>query len=409
MKHYPSRRDFLTTTATTTAGSILLSRSALAAAADSGGIGETEHFHYRLSPPDGPYIDSQRDNKAFAFHDGKILLSEDNGKTWPHSADFPNAENITFSCILGNGNVLFATRAKLYLSTDNLKTHRQLTVIDRDGSDYLAHTPKDPDNPGWYFHTLDGVHTWQIDGEEMLVWGNYCNVLGGAVPVNIYYSTDGGETVKVAYSFGKNPKNMLGAADNPVIARHIHNVVYHDRENAFYVCTGDFEKECHWLRGTYDKAADQWEWKVLISVDSNSRYKSGGINFVDGQIYWAADANGPKTLRETYDRGIFRCAPGDLTDPDKHTLLHNPGYECANMIIEDDFIIAAHCAPASPYDCGFLVSPDLGKSWAHYDLKEFGKRSGVRFHPKNAEGWFRVDLRSSWITPDGVLFVKPKA
>ena len=26
----------------------------------------------------------------------------------------------------------------------------------------------------------------------MLVWGNYCNVTGGAVPVNIYYSTDNG-------------------------------------------------------------------------------------------------------------------------------------------------------------------------------------------------------------------------
>jgi hypothetical protein len=40
----------------------------------------------------------------------------------------------------------------------------------------------------------------------MLVWGNYCNLLGGPVPVNIYYSTDGGETVTLAYSLGRNPK-----------------------------------------------------------------------------------------------------------------------------------------------------------------------------------------------------------
>jgi hypothetical protein len=41
------------------------------------------------------------------------------------------------------------------------------------------------DQPGWYFHSLDGEHCFEVDGKEMLVWGNYCNVLGGAVPVNI--------------------------------------------------------------------------------------------------------------------------------------------------------------------------------------------------------------------------------
>ena len=152
---------------------------------------ETEHFWCRLAP-EGPYIDSQRDNKAFGFGDGKIFLSEDNAQTWAHSAAFPDAENITFSCLLKNGNILFATREKLFLSTDNLKTHREIIVKNRDGSDYLPHTPQNPDQPGWYFHPLDGIHTWDIDGSEMLVWGNYCNVLGGPVPVNIYYSTDGG-------------------------------------------------------------------------------------------------------------------------------------------------------------------------------------------------------------------------
>jgi len=38
----------------------------------------TDHFWYRLQP-EGPYIDTQRDNKAFGYGDGKIFLSEDNG------------------------------------------------------------------------------------------------------------------------------------------------------------------------------------------------------------------------------------------------------------------------------------------------------------------------------------------
>src|SRR6185369_4732605 len=317
-----NRRGFLgATAASATLGCLLGSGSAPLRAANTSG--ETDHFYYRLAP-DGPYIDSQRGNKAFGFGNGKVFLSEDNGRTWAHSAAFPDAENITFSCLLKNGNILFATRQKLFLSTDKLAMVREVIVNNRDGSNYVPHTPKNPDLPGWYFHPLDGIHTWDIDGSEMLVWGNYCNVLGGRVPVSIYYSTDGGETVKLAYSFGRNPnfqekgtppESYLGDPKNPVICRHIHNVVYNPAERAFCACTGDINRghgsECHWLRGTYDSRADRWEWKVLISVNSNSRYKSGGINFVNGQLYWAADANGPRQPAEPYDRGIFRCEAAD--------------------------------------------------------------------------------------------------
>ena len=90
-------------------------------------IASTEHFWYRLQP-EGPYIDTQRDNKAFGFKDGRIYLSEDCGHTWPYSSEFPEAEKITFSVILKNGNILFATGAQLYLSTDNLKSYHPVTV-----------------------------------------------------------------------------------------------------------------------------------------------------------------------------------------------------------------------------------------------------------------------------------------
>jgi hypothetical protein len=80
----------------------------------------------------------------------------------------------------------------------------------------------------------------------------------------------------------------------------------------------------------------------------------------------------------------------------------------ANMIIEDGVILAGHCAPASSFATGIAFSPDLGKTWAEYDLAEFGPRSPVRFHPKNSDGWFRVDLRKGWIERGEVLFIKPK-
>jgi len=417
-----TRRRFLGVTAATAGAMLLPGRGSLDAAGAEvpPDCPSTEHFWYRLAPP-GPYIDSQRDSKAFGFADGTLFLSEDNARTWPHRLAFPEAEKVTFSCILKNGNVLFATGPRLYLSTDNLKTYRQVIVKDAHGEDYVPHTPENPENPGWYFHPLNGVHTWDVDGREMVVWGNYCNVLGGATPVNIFYSADGGETVKIAYSFGQNPYYrdngkpgggptgaLLGDADNRVICRHIHCVAYNPAEKAFYACTGDRKRpeghECHWLRGTYDAGKDAWQWKVVVSGASNTRYKSGGINFADGQVYWAADANGPLP----HDRGIFRCNPADLANRDKHTLLFNPEYESANMIIQDGVILSAHYAPASPYATGFIFSPDMGRTWAQYDLKEFGRRSPLRFNRKNSDGWFRVDLRSGWIGRAEVLFIKPK-
>lgn len=384
--------------------------------------GETAHFWYRMLSTDEPYIDSQRENRAFGFKGTKIMLSDDCGKTWPHAADFAEAQNITFSVLLKNGNVLFATRERLFLSTDNLKTHREIIVKRLDGSHYHPHRPVKADQPGWYFHSLDGEHCFEVGGKEMLVWGNYCNVLGGPVPVNIYYSTDSGETVKLAYAFGQNPKfqqkdappdaPLLGEPNNAVIARHVHNVTYNPSENAFYACTGDIDRghgnECHWLRGAYDAASDKWDWKVIISVNSNSRFKCGGINFIDGKCYWIADANG-LAIANRYDRGIFMCDPKDITDASRHTMLFNPGYESANMLMQDGVFVATHCAPASPFACGIIWSPDRGKTWAQYDLKEFGPRSGCRINKKNSDGWFRMDLRKGWIERAEVLFLKPKA
>ena len=417
-----TRRRFLGTTAATaggmlTAGAVGRSADVIAPAAK---VGETDHFWYRTQPA-GLYVDSQRDNKAFAYADGKIFLSEDNGHTWPHSSAFPDARHIVFSCILKNGNIVFSALAKLYLSTDNLKTYIQITMKNADGSDYVSHTPQNPANPGWYFHSLTGVNTWDVNGREMLVWGNYCNVIGGASPVNIYYSTDSGQTVKIAYTFGQNPYNRdngsggggntgtrLGNPDNPVICRHVHDVAYNPAENAFYACTGDFDRaeghECLWLRGTYDASQDKWQWKAVVADAMNSRYKCGGLNFVDGQLYWISDSNGPKP----YDRGVFRCSPADITNPRAHTRLFNPEVESGNMIIQDGVILASHCAPASPMATGIIVSLDMGKTWAQYDLKEYGRRSPCRFHRKNGEGWFRVDLRSGWVTPAEMLFIKPK-
>jgi len=412
-----NRRRFLAASSAGAVGGVLGASVSLQAAP----VGRTNHFLYRLAT-EGPYIDTQRDHRAFAFGENKVFLSEDNGKTWAHQAEFVDAENIMFSSLLANGNIVFATHTEIYLSTDNLASYRRLTVMDRDGNPYVPHTPSDPKKPGSYFYSIDGVHTFDVGGDEMLIWGNYCNVRHGATPVNIYYSTDHGETVKLAFSFGQNPHFqqkeaeqaiLLGDPESNVLCRHVHSVSYNAAENAFYACTGDLDrgkgygKECHWLRGVYDAAADSWEWRVLVSSDANSRYKSGGINFVDGRLYWVSDANGPKAPDESYDRGIFRCDPADLADKSKHTRIFDAKYELAVMTIDDEFIVVPEYGNANPCDTGFIFSPDLGKTWAQYDLKELGDRSGVRVNPRNSDGWFRICLRENWMNRGEVLFIKP--
>ena len=101
----PTRRQWLGATAAAVGGILLPGTMDLTAALSA--VAESKHFWYRLAP-DGPCIDSQRDHNAFGFGDGKIFLSKDNGKIWPHRAEFADAENITFSCLLKNGNILFA-------------------------------------------------------------------------------------------------------------------------------------------------------------------------------------------------------------------------------------------------------------------------------------------------------------
>ena len=138
-----TRRRFLGTTAATAGGVLIPGARGLGAkpAVTPSEFPSTDHFWYRPQPA-GPFVDSQRANKAFGFSNEKVFLSEDNGHTWPHSSAFPDARHIVFSCILNNGNILFSALAKLYLSTDNLKTYKQITVKDTDGTDYIPHTPK---------------------------------------------------------------------------------------------------------------------------------------------------------------------------------------------------------------------------------------------------------------------------
>jgi len=404
-KNMIDRRSFIGTT-TTAAASLIMPTGSVFNILSKDDFPSTKDFWYRRVKG-GPFIDNQLGNLALGFTDTQILMSHDNCLSWSNHLNFWDAKNITFSHIFKNGNILIGTRNRLYLSTDSLKTIKEIAVKNSEGSDYLPHVPKNSNYPGWYFFTLPGENSWVINGKEMLVWGNYSNVEGGAAPVNIYYSIDNGQTVKIAYSFGQNPRfkdyddnkgksqgTLLGNPDNPKFCRHVHCVAYNPDEDLFYACTGDgrpndgAQQEVKWLKGRYNATKDEWIWMMIIEAEFNSRYKSGGINFVGNKLYFTSDANGT----EPYDRGIFRCDPDDFLNKEKHELLFQPEYEVGHMIIQDGVIIAGHYDVASPYKLGIIYSSDMGKTWRQYDLIEFGPRSIARLNYKNSEGWFRMDL-----------------
>src|SRR4051794_24310971 len=94
-----SRREFVAAAAAAAVASNLFRPGDFGLSAAEAAVRETKDFWFRLAP-EGPYIDSQRSNKAFGFGDGKIFLSEDNAQSWAYSAAFDDAANITFSCLL---------------------------------------------------------------------------------------------------------------------------------------------------------------------------------------------------------------------------------------------------------------------------------------------------------------------
>ena len=91
-KQQVTRRRFLGATATTAGGMLISDQVGRAAdtivspGVSPGEFPSTDHFWYRSQPAD-LFVDSQRGNKAFANAEGKVLLSEDNGHTWPLPQD----------------------------------------------------------------------------------------------------------------------------------------------------------------------------------------------------------------------------------------------------------------------------------------------------------------------------------
>lgn len=263
------------------------------------------------------HILATRDNYQFAKDGTDLKWSNDRGATWINTYNW-GTQGIEFAYIFSDGTLLFGYGATLKRSVDKLGTINNVTAYLSDGiTPYPIHTPAVAGRTGNYFQmfNLDPRH----HDDDMLVWINYCNLpQSGAAPINVWYTTDKGATVKSAYTFGQNPNyrddgtddggitgTLLGDAANPIICRHGHSVTRNPGTYDWYSTTGDAASEVHWFKHTYDPNNDTWTTIQLIdSADNTTKWKACGLNIIDGYVYWGSDATGTPVAGE---KGMFKC------------------------------------------------------------------------------------------------------
>jgi hypothetical protein len=124
--------------------------------------------------------------------------------------------------------------------------------------------------------------------------------------VHIYASTDRGATWHVAYTF---PRNSI---------RHVHNIVYDQWENCFWVLTGDNGPECRILRAACDfskveavLSGNQQARAVAFIPTAEGLYFSSDTPFETNHVYRLDRRGNLAALTSLSSSSIYGCRVGD--------------------------------------------------------------------------------------------------
>ncbi len=356
-------------------------------------------------PTNGKLLHSTGDKRIIyttVGSDSYIKYSDDDGVSYNQGVRVTNifaADNK--ARILGNGNIVLFCVNRIYYSDDNMTTIKSCNVLNKDGSLYAYHTPVNSNYPGGYFNFMDGF----VENAGVCLLGNYTNSGTGASPVNLYYSLDG-ITWKVAYTFGQNPNrtdngtssggvggNPLGDPDNPILTRHIHGVNIGEDGN-FYVCTGDVNQEMHFLKCSYNSAADTWDINDLLTGESRNwqRMRAIGVYERNGYLYWGSDGPGIFTYKGvTYEcEGIYKCAVYAINDPSQHILVEPLQDACYSFLNVGHLVFAG-----LQNDTSIYISFDHGETWT-----AFAKPPWMT---EEVEGVWLNELHKFFVTRTGVI------
>lgn len=282
------------------------------------------------------WVVAQYKNISLSVTSGLLESSEDNSITFTNSLNTSIANLVINAHIFRNGNILLVLNDnRLFLTNYKFTKLEEKKVLNSDGlSEYPIHTPVNANFPGRYWYT----HKYPAPNEEsdIYIWGNYCNVSGGAAPVNLIYTKDFGETIKIAYEFGQlyrdngtgggstSTGTLLGDASNPIVTRHTHCVEYCRYNDKYYVMTGDFTGMIEWLKGSYDDVTDTFTFNRIdfgFVITPSSRLLATSMFFVDKYIYWCSDT--PNVLTSDEANGIWISEIDTFSDVSTHRKVLN--------------------------------------------------------------------------------------
>ena len=297
---------------------------------------ENESFYYRVI--DDSVVGQSGD--YMLKQDGTTLtLSTDGGATYPITKTIAGLETIQFFYVWANGNISFADRGKMYVSTNNLSIVTEVVPKDTDGSDFAAFPGEN------YWVVTNSVPTF-IGGNEIKVLANYGNFfpsVGRYNETNVWYSVNNGTSWKSAYKFGEYTWGGFTSGDalNAQSVRHGHGCSHNPSDNSFWVTTGDGTDECIILRGTYNFGTDTWSWaKTYGDNDGGSStytnatwYKFSGLEFHNGDIYWGGDSATPAR------KGIFKCAEADFANTANYVKVGGLGGQAGLTFMNGDQLL----------------------------------------------------------------------
>ena len=224
-------------------------------------------------------------------------ISVDGGKTYSKSIGIPTGFTHDFGILRNayvflNGTLLVCDHQYAYY-TDDWITWHESSCIDLDGTTY---TPTQYDT----FTPTRRRPRMMINNTELYVFGNY-NITDNAHNRDlIWYTTDNGHTLKVAYEF-----NISGAMK----ARHIHDVVWCEKQNNYWVCVGDSSTDSRVIKAVYDLANDAWTFE---EIGSGLDYKWSGLCFYRDYFYYCHDVTPGQ---------VVACKIGDEADISKHYVI----------------------------------------------------------------------------------------
>lgn len=319
------------------------------------------------------HVDYIRNNYMFGSKSGYVWRSSNSGLTIEECivADGRVASSYIFS----NGNIYFGTHNnKLWLWRPKESSPVEKHPYNQDGTRYYLHNPVDETYPGIYYKQLMWEEPVYINGKEILMWGSYTlysslYYMSGVNPTNVYFSSDNGETIKVAYKFGVGhyddgtrlgrtspPGNPVGDPSNSLTCSHVHFCKYDPYSGYWYVSSG--ECASHLLRGTYNEVTDSFTWEN-VATNAGKFYRCCGMIFTQDYIYMLSD--GVHCGAEW--AGVWRCDRGDdlgvYTNFTRVFDLDENNWNLAPSIGHGNTTIAGHIND----NVGMTFTKNQGQTW----------------------------------------------